>query len=69
MLVLHQASKHDISHFALPLHYLQAPWMYILRQAFLPSPLSLFPLVPKSPYLAPPPPFALHRPFHRVKMA
>lgn len=69
-LALHQASRHDISHFALPPHYLQAPWMYTLHPAFLPSPLSLSPLVPKSPpYLAPPPPFALHRPFHKVKMA
>jgi hypothetical protein len=69
-LALHQASRHDISHFALPPHYLQAPWMYILHPAFLPSPLSLFPLVLKSPpCLAPPPPFALHRPFHKVKMA
>jgi hypothetical protein len=69
-LALHQASRHDISHFALPPHYLQAPWMYTLHPAFLPSPLSLFPLALKSPpYLAPPPPFALHLPFHKVKMA
>lgn len=70
-LVLHQASKHDISHFALPPHYLQAPWMCILHPAFLPSPLSHFPLVVlmSPPYLAPPPPSALHRPFHKAKMA
>ncbi len=66
----HQASKHDISPSALPPHYLQAPWMYILQLAFLHSPLSLFPLVLKSlPYLALLRPFALHRPSHRVKMA
>ena len=44
--------------------------MYILHPAFLPSPLSPFPLALKSPpYLAPPPPFAPHLPFHKVKMA
>ena len=69
-LALHQASRHDISRFALPPHYPQAPWMYTLHPAFLPSPLSPFPLALTSPpSLAPPPPFALHRPSHKVKMA
>lgn len=66
---LHQVSRHDISPFALPPHYLQAPWMYIPQPGFLPSPLSLLPLVPKSPpYLAPLRPFAPHHPSHKARM-
>jgi hypothetical protein len=43
--------------------------MYILHPAFLPSPLSLLLLVPKSPpYLAPLRPFAPHHPSHKVRM-
>jgi hypothetical protein len=66
---LHQASRRDISPFALPPHYLQAPWTYILQTGFLPSPLSLLPLVPKShPYLAPLRPFAPHHPSHKARV-
>ena len=67
---LHQAFRRDIFPFALPLHYLQVPWMHILHPVFPPNPHSLFPLIQKSPpYLAPLRPFAPHRPSLRAKVA
>ena len=69
-LVLPQASRPGIFPFGLPLYYPQGPWIHILHQGFPPSPLSLFPLVQKSPpYPDPLRPFALHPPSLKIKMA